>query len=285
MPQRSAIVTGGLRGLGLAMSRGLIDAGWAVLAVGHIEADLDPFRQSVNDAACAEALIADLRVPAECDRVFATAVRRFGSVDCLVNNAGLTFTYTDPDRFSRGYPLPFWDIGDDISRNVIETNYLAAEQMARRAARVMRAGGWGRIINVTTKLDTMNALGATPYGPSKAALEMATEVWAKELAKSSVTVNILNPGFGANTPGISSILRERSRRGEFPPLVQPEAMIAPLLWLTSPDADAITGWRVDANQWNTNLPPREAALRAGRPAGMTLHGPVEALPGADEPGR
>jgi NAD(P)-dependent dehydrogenase (short-subunit alcohol dehydrogenase family) len=63
-------------------------------------------------------------------------------------------------------------------RAVIETNYIAADQMARRVASRMVEEGWGRIINVTTQLDTMNRPHTSPYGASKAALEMA----AKEVA-------------------------------------------------------------------------------------------------------
>ena len=63
--------------------------------------------------------------------------------------------------------------------------------MARRVAPEIVAHGWGRIINVTTKLDTMNRPHTSPYGASKAALEMATEVWAKEVEGSGLTVNIV----------------------------------------------------------------------------------------------
>ena len=62
-------------------------------------------------------------------------------------------------------------MSDDIVDNVILTNYLAADRLARRVAPAMVAEGWGRIVNVTTKLDTMNRLGTHPYGASKAALD------------------------------------------------------------------------------------------------------------------
>ena len=86
----------------------------------------------------------------------------------------------------------------------------------RNATPAMLKAGWGRIINVTTKLDTMNRLGTHPYGASKAALEMATEVWAKDAEGSGLTVNIVNPGAGANTPGMAVEMRDMSADGRAP---------------------------------------------------------------------
>src|ERR1700745_3251837 len=102
MERRVAIVTGGLRGLGRAMAFGLAREGHSVVAVGHIDADV-----AEVEAATANAnflgrilpLVADLRRPAECDRIVALAQERLGTPQILVNNAGLTFTTIDPARF------------------------------------------------------------------------------------------------------------------------------------------------------------------------------------------
>jgi len=219
----------------------------------------------------ARPLVAAPRRPEEFDRVVEEARARFGAVEILVNNAGLTFTYIDPARFRRPTVQRFWEVGDEIVENVIATNYLAADRLARRAAPAMVERGWGRIVNVTTKLDTMNRLGTHPYGASKAGLEMATEVWAKDIDGTGVTVNIVNPGAGANTPGMAEEMRAASREGRAARLVEPDEMAAPLLWVVSRDADRVNGWRFDANAWDASLPPREAAQRAGRPAGFVLH--------------
>jgi len=184
MKGRVAIVTGGLRGLGRAMASGLTREGHDVVAVGHIDADVaevEALTAGANFAGHVLSLVADLRRPAECDRVVATARERFGTPRILVNNAGLTFTTIDPARFHRAEPQKFWQVPDDIVHAVIETNYIAANQMARRVAPGMVENGWGRIVNVTTKLDTMNRPRTSLHGASKAALEMATEVWAKEV--------------------------------------------------------------------------------------------------------
>jgi NAD(P)-dependent dehydrogenase (short-subunit alcohol dehydrogenase family) len=273
MEQRVAIVTGGLRGLGRAMAFGLAREGHDVVAVGHIDTDIAAVEEATASSRLTGPilpLVADLRRPADYDRVVAMALSRFGGVHILVNNAGLTFTTIDPARFRRSEPQKFWQVSDDIVRAVIETNYIAADQMARRVAPLMVEQGWGRIVNVTTKLDTMNRPHTSPYGASKAALEMATEVWAKEVEGTGLTVNIVNPGAGANTPGMAEEMRAMSREGRAPRLVEPDEMVPPLLYVVSREADTVNGWRFDANLWDSSLPPAEASRWAGRSA-FELH--------------
>jgi len=265
-----AIVTGGLRGLGRAMTLGLLRTGRKVVAVGHIADDIPGMQRDAGDhAASLHCLALDLRRPENCDAAIAAA-QRLGGPDMLINNAGLTFTYTDPDRFRKG-PRKFWELSDEIVQNTMDTNYMVADQMSRRAAPLMLAKGWGRIINVTTKLSTMNMLGAVPYGPSKAALEMATEVWAKEFAGTGVTANIVNPGAGANTPGMAQEMRDWSATGKAPKLVEPDEMVAPLLFVVSREADQVNGYRFDANTWRGDLDPKASAAVTGRKAGFEFY--------------
>ena len=274
MEQRVAVVTGGLRGLGRAMALGLAKAGHRVAAVGHIEADIPELNAAAAEQQLRDwvwPLVADLRKPEECDRIVAEIRARFGSLDILVNNAGLTFTYIDPARFRRPTIQRFWEVPDEIVENVIVTNYLAGDRLSRRVAPAMVAQGWGRIVNVTTKLDTMNRLGTHPYGASKAALEMASEVWAKDVEGTGLTINIVNPGAGANTPGMADEMRQMSREGRAARLVEPEEMVPPLLYVVSREADRVNGMRFDANAWDAALAPAEAARLAGRPAGFVLH--------------
>jgi NAD(P)-dependent dehydrogenase (short-subunit alcohol dehydrogenase family) len=274
MEQRVAIVTGGLRGLGRAMAFGLAGEGHSVLAIGHIDTDVaevEAATAGANFLGRILPLVADLRRPADCDRVLAMAQERFGTPQILVNNAGLTFTTIDPARFRRAEPQKFWQVPDDIVHAVIETNYIAADQMARRVAPRMVEEGWGRIVNVTTKLDTMNRPHTSPYGASKAALEIATEVWSKEVEGTGLTINIVNPGAGANTPGMAEEMRTMSREGRAARLVEPDEMVPPLLYVVSREADSVNGWRFDANLWDASLSPAEAARQAGRPAGFEMH--------------
>ena len=66
-------------------------------------------------------------------------------------------------------------------------------------------------------------------------------------------------------------MREMSREGKAPRLVEPEEMVPPLLYVVSREADRVNGMRFDANAWDPALPPAEAARRAGRPAGFVFH--------------
>jgi hypothetical protein len=66
-------------------------------------------------------------------------------------------------------------------------------------------------------------------------------------------------------------MREWSAKGTKPKLVEPERMVPPLLWVVSEAADAVTGWRYDANTWDASIPPEESHRRHGARAGMILH--------------
>jgi NAD(P)-dependent dehydrogenase (short-subunit alcohol dehydrogenase family) len=269
-----AIVTGAGRGLGRGMALGLARLGAIVVGPAHIASDFGGLKPTDALPGRIIPVHADLRRSADCDAVV-KAAQDAGGVHILVSNAGLTLTYICPDLYRRPAPPKFWEASDEIVQNVMDANFVAADKLARRVAPTMVKQGWGRIINVTTMLQTMSRVGFSPYGPSKAALEMASQVWAKELEGSGVTVNIVNPGAGANTPGMAEEIRRASREGRVDRLVEPEDMVAPLAWVVSRAADNINGMRYDAKRWDASLPPAEAARRCGRPAGFALREPSE----------
>jgi hypothetical protein len=116
------------------------------------------------------------------------------------------------------------------------------------------------------------------YGGSKAALETATEVWAKEVEGTGLTINIVNPGAGANTPGMAEEMRAMSREGRAPRLVEPDAMAPPLLYcVVSREADTVNGRRFRRQPVGHLIAarrggaPRRPArrLRTARAAGLT----------------
>ena len=113
----------------------------------------------------------------------------------------------------------------------------------------------------------MNRPHTSPYGASKAALEMATEVWAKEVKGTGLTINIVNPGAGANTPGMAEEMRAISREGRAPRLVEPEEM--------SPSPPLRRLARGRPSQWLArrcqSLEPLIAA-RGGRPSRSLVMG-------------
>jgi NAD(P)-dependent dehydrogenase (short-subunit alcohol dehydrogenase family) len=271
---RIAIVTGAGRGLGRGMALGLARLGATVVGPAHIASDFDDLKPADALPGRILPVHADLRQSADCDAVM-KAAENAGGVHILVNNAGLTLTYICPDLYRRPAPPKFWEASDEIVQNVMDANFVAADKLARRVAPIMVKQGWGRIVNVTTMLQTMSRVGFSPYGPSKAALEMASWVWAKELEGSGATVNIVNPGAGANTPGMAEEIRRKNREGSIDRLVEPEEMVPPLQWVVSREADKINGMRYDAKQWDASLPLAEAARRCGRPAGFALREPAE----------
>ena len=189
---RVAIVTGGGRGLGRAMVLGLANAGAAVLAT----ASREPGEIESLSAAAPQGrilpVIADVTREDDCARAVATALKRFGRLDILVNNAGRGMKYVSEDFMTA--PTRFWETTPDTWRLIIDTNVVGPFLMAREAAPTLRAAGWGRIVNISMNTETMRRRGFSPYGPSKAALESATIIWAQDLAGSGVTVNALLPG-------------------------------------------------------------------------------------------
>jgi NAD(P)-dependent dehydrogenase (short-subunit alcohol dehydrogenase family) len=121
----------------------------------------------------------------------------------------------------------------------------------------MRAAGWGRIINISMNTETMRRRGFSPYGPSKAALESATIIWAQDLAGSGVTVNALLPGGATATGMIPKSFPDDSRAS----LLDPAIMVPPLLWLASTKSDGVTGKRFVAKDFRADAP--DAAATAG----------------------
>ena len=122
----------------------------------------------------------------------ALALERFGRLDILVNNAARGMKYVSEDFMTE--PTRFWETPAGTWRLVIDTNVVGPFLMARAVVPTMLTGGWGRIINISINADTMRRRGFSPYGPSKAALESATTIWAQDLVDTGVTVNALLPG-------------------------------------------------------------------------------------------
>ena len=270
---KAVIVTGGGRGLGRAMVFGLAEAGANVCAAAHIEDDLKSVDEEARDLRLPGQIIgqlADLRDARACQAVIDQTRDAFGPIYGLVNNAGLTFTYIAPGRYRRGYSKKFYELTDEIVQNVIDTNFVAADRMARLIAPYLIAQGAGCIVNVTTMLKTMTKSTSSPYGPSKAALENASEIWVKDLEGTGVSVNILNPGGAANTPGFTTPEDRELSSKAVGGLVEAYKMKAPICWLMSEEASDITGMRYDAGPWDETKDPGMEAKRIGSPLGLTL---------------
>jgi 3-oxoacyl-[acyl-carrier protein] reductase len=206
-------------------------------------------------------IVADVTREDECERVIEAALTRFGSLDILVNNAGRGMKYISEAFMAE--PTRFWEADPDAWRLVIDTNVNGPFLMARAAVRPMLRQQWGRIVNVSMNYDTMRRAGFSPYGPSKAAVESETTIWAQDLAGTGVTVNALLPGGPTLTGMIPAGVPEAVRAS----LLDPDVMVAPLLWLASPASDGVTGKRLIANRWRMDLDPSAAANAALENAG------------------
>jgi NAD(P)-dependent dehydrogenase (short-subunit alcohol dehydrogenase family) len=253
---RVAIVTGGGRGLGRAMTLGLAAAGAHVVATAARE------RSEVERVAAEAAsgrilpVLADVTKEEDCARIVATALERFGRLDILLNNAGRGMKYVSENFMSE--PTRFWETPPDVWRLVIDTNVVGPFLMARAAVTPMLEAGWGRIVNISMNVETMRRRGFSPYGPSKAALESETIIWAQDLAGTGVTVNALLPGGATLTGMIPKGFPDHLRAT----LLNPAIMVPPLLWLASTKSDGVTGRRLVAATWREN-DPQAAAAAAG----------------------
>lgn len=257
-----AIVTGAARGLGQAMAVGLARAGANVVFADVDGAALDGAIASIKDQPnCGAALgmPCDITSRADCERVVAETVQRFGALHVLVNNAAMGQVHLEKSPHTKS--LKFWESDPDIWQRVIVTNVNGTFLMARSAVPAMLASGFGRIVNITTSLSTMQRRNNSPYGVTKAAIEAETLIWSQELAGTGVTVNSLIPGGAADTDFVhQSSRRELAAMGRslLPPLV----MVSPVLWLASRLSDGVTGARFVGKLWDDALPPSEAAQKA-----------------------
>lgn len=259
-----AIVTGGGRGLGRAMVLGLAAAGARVIATAAREtAEVEAVAaESVNG--CIIPMIADVGDEEDCARVVTMAHDRFGRLDLLVNNAGRGMKYVSEHFLTE--PTRFWETDPDAWRLVIDTNVTGPFLMTRAAVPPMIAAGNGRIVNITMNHTTMRRRGFSPYGPSKAALESETIIWAQDLEGTGVTVNALLPGGATATGMIPDVFPQEGRNS----LLDPTIIVPPLIWLASEASSGVTGRRLDASRWKQDVPEAEAAACAMDAAGWTV---------------
>lgn len=273
LSQVAAIVTGAAGGLGAAMTEALAGGGARVLAVDLDEDALAPLVERLPHGRVA-AHAADIRDAESCARIVERAVDAFGAVHALVNNAGIGQSSIRASYYVDR--VKFWEVTDERWRTIVETNAMAPFMLAKAVLPHLREAAWGRIVNVTTSLDTMTRPGWTPYGPSKAALEACTAIWAGDLEGTGITANVLIPGGPANTamvPPDSSPDREA--------MIQPAVMAAPIRWLLDRGSDGVTGRRFLGVRWDPSLPPAAASEAASAPAAWSGLGQEARWPGQD----
>jgi 3-oxoacyl-[acyl-carrier protein] reductase len=237
------------------MAVGLAKAGATVVATAARERDeIERVARGADAGGRPDAIypmLADVSREEDCARTVATTLTRFGRLDILINNAARGMKYVSEDFMTQ--PTRFWETPAETWRLVIETNFVGPFLMARAAVPAMLAHHWGRIVNISINAETMRRRGFSPYGPSKAALESATTIWAQDLADTGITVNALLPGGATHTGMIPQSFPDHLRAT----LLDPEIVVPPLLWMVSTKSDGVTGRRFVATKWRADHPQGE----------------------------
>jgi NAD(P)-dependent dehydrogenase (short-subunit alcohol dehydrogenase family) len=256
---RNVLLTGAAGGLGRVMTQALLKDGHSIAAVDRDADALE--RLKLTAGAMAErlcAITADLSTEAGCAHATEAARTRFGSIDALINNAGIGMSAIRPDAEARHPGIE--ELTPEIWDRFFAMFVRAPVMLTRAVVPMMRKNGFGRIVNNTTSYRTM--LRVLPYGSAKAALESMSAVWASEVEGSGITVNVLVPGGPTDTPLISDQsgwAREK--------MLRPEIMGPPISWLMSETSASFNGQRVTAARWDPSLSSTDAAKRASRPIG------------------
>jgi len=178
------------------------------------------------------------------------AVAALGGLDVLVNNAGIGMRTVNP-RFLTD-PQPFWEVSPEGFRAVVDTNLTGYFLVARAAVWALQDSPSGRIVNVSMNHATMRRAGFVPYGPSRAGAEALSLIMTADLADLGVAVNMLLPGGATDTGMVPDGVAAAARAG----LLQPSVMGAPIVWLCSAEAQAVSGERVVAAEFDDWLAAR-----------------------------
>jgi gluconate 5-dehydrogenase len=183
---RRACVTGGSRGLGLAIARGLAEAGADLVLIGRDPDALQAARKWLSDTGRrVEVLLADLGVPVAAEAGAQTVIEQFDPIDILVNNVG--GRRIDPAIEEQ--TLAEW-------QQIVDLNLTSAFLWSKIVGGSMLPRGWGRIINVASVcgLITTRGIGGRSYETAKGALISFTRALAADWAPRGVTVNAIAPG-------------------------------------------------------------------------------------------
>jgi acetoacetyl-CoA reductase len=241
MTKQIAVVTGGMGGLGEAISIKLHDAGYAVVVtcspgntganewLARMEAQGRQFRAYTVDVADYDS----------CEKCMAQIRTEVGPVDILINNAGITrdASFKKLDKIN-------WDA-------VIRTNLDSVFNMTKPVCDSMVERGWGRIINVSSIIGSKGGFGQTNYVAAKAGMHGFTKSLALEVAKKGVTVNTISPGYIATkmVMAVPEDIRETKIIPQIPVgrLGEPDEVAALVLYLCSREAGFVTGANIAIN--------------------------------------
>jgi len=234
---KTALVTGGARGIGLGIAKAFLEA---EANVAIADRDADGLRGTARDLQerfgdKVYGIHADVSVEDEIIKMVADTVQRYGSIDILVNNAGF------------GGMNYFWEMPTEEWDMVVNTNLRGAFLCSREAVKVMlEKGVEGRVINIASVNATLPTTGTAAYSASKGGLLMFTKVAALELGPRGINVNAIGPGTTMtpltegfyNLPGLKEAFLDRTPKGRFG---ETEDIAKVALFLASEYADWVTG--------------------------------------------
>jgi 3-oxoacyl-[acyl-carrier protein] reductase len=231
---QAAIVTGGTRGIGLAIARRLADEG---CRVALWDRDVAGFDAAAAGFAPAHLEAVDVADRAGVERAFAATEAALGRVDILVNNAGIN-----------GPVAPAWDYPPDAWDRVLAVDLTGVFHGCRVAVPGMRARGYGRVVNVASIAGKEGGPGISAYAAAKAGVIGYTQSIARELAGSGVLVNAIAPVitetdlFKEMTPEHIASARAKIPMDRFLRIPEIAAMVA---WIAGPECSFTTGFVFD----------------------------------------
>ena len=233
-----AIVAGASRGIGAATADALSAGGAAVVLAARSGLEIAAFAEELAaDGRHVLAVTSDVRDAAQVDALVARAIGKFGSVDILVNVAGVI------EPVGRR----LWDVHPAEWANSISTNLSGPFHTMSAVLPGMVERGYGRVINVSSEAAIHPVPGAAPYCAGKAGLDQLCLVAARETAGTGVTVNAVDPGITDTSLAhrwITDMFGDASRWILGRHRRHPNEAATLILWLCSPDTSDLTGTRV-----------------------------------------
>ncbi len=230
-----ALVTGGSKGLGKAMARGLAEAGADVAISSRHENELRPALEEVlrGTGRRGHYFVADMSRRAEASGLARSVLEKMGKVDILINNAGTNV------------PQPIDQIKDEDWDSVMEINLHSIMVLTRALVPQMKERRWGRILHISSIMALVANAGRSAYCATKAALLGMARASALELGSFGITVNCLAPGpFLTDLPGRLLSQDEKDRFAKMTALGRwgdPKELVGPALLLVSDAGSYITG--------------------------------------------
>lgn len=232
---KTALVTGGSKGLGMAMARGLVEAGADIVICSRHEEELRPALEAIlrGTQRRGHYFVADMSKRAEAVKLAENAVQHMGHIDILVNNAGTNV------------PQPVDEIKDEDWDRVLEINLTSVMALTRALTPAMKQRGWGRVVHISSIMGFVSNYGRNVYSATKAALIGMARASALDLGRHGITVNCIAPGpFLTDLPArlLSAEDKQRfSARTALGRWGEPHELVGPLLLLASDAGKYITG--------------------------------------------